>query len=332
MTARAAGRWLCRLLAVAACLGLGVGAASAAVRRPSEGDAKRVRIEYRRVAVRRTAATATYAGRHGPGARRGAAPLAPKRTPRGARKLAALVRRRAGKPRAARPARAAPSALAVVVLDAGHGGRDPGAISRSGTMEKTVTLATVRELARQLRATHRYRVLLTRDDDRFVALDQRAAMAVRGGAALLISVHADSSPNPRAHGASVYVRSAHYPAAAPVHLPASRAASRAIDRALTAPADAASAPEPEAARLQMAMVNSLDDDLPMTAEPARQARLRVLAALGVPSVLLEIGFLSNRQDETLMQRPEHRRVIALAIRDAVDDFFSGQGETTRSRL
>ncbi len=216
-------------------------------------------------------------------------------------------------------------------MDAGHGGRDPGAIGGSGTLEKTVTLATAQELARQLRATHRYRVAFTRDADHFVALDRRVAIAAQSGAALLISVHADASVSRRARGASVYVRSARYPAADAVHLPAHRGASRAIARALTASDTALSAPNPEAARLQLALVDNLDDDLPMAADPARQARLHVLAALGVPSVLMEIGFISNPQDEALMRQPAHRRILARAVLEAVDDFFSGRDDTARSR-
>ncbi len=228
-------------------------------------------------------------------------------------------------------ARATRRTLPLVVLDAGHGGRDPGAIGGLDTLEKTVTLATVQELARQLRATHRYRVAFTREADYFVALNRRVAIARHSGAALLISVHADASVSRRARGASVYVRSAHHPALGAVHLPAHRGASHAIARALIAADTVLPASDPEAARLQLAMVGSLDDDLRMAADPARQARLHVLAALGIPSVLLEIGFISNPQDEVLMRQPAHRRILARAVLDAVDDFFAGRDDTARSR-
>ena len=95
----------------------------------------------------------------------------------------------------------------LIVIDPGHGGRDPGAIGTAGTLEKTVTLAAAQELRRQLEATGRYRVALTRTGDRTVSLAQRLAFARSHEADLLIAIHADASRNHRARGASVYVGS-----------------------------------------------------------------------------------------------------------------------------
>src|SRR5919197_2982408 len=95
----------------------------------------------------------------------------------------------------------------VIALDPGHGGIDPGAIGASGLYEKEVTFETVHELTRQLGATRRYKVFLTRTSDEFVALRERVARARAANAELFLSVHADALPNPSARGASVFTLS-----------------------------------------------------------------------------------------------------------------------------
>ena len=113
---------------------------------------------------------------------------------------------------------AAPSAFAevkrkagpkvyTVMLDPGHGGIDPGAIGASGTLEKDVALATAREVARELEATRRYRVRLTRQDDEFVPLLDRVARARAAAGDLFLSIHADALPDAGTRGASVYTLS-----------------------------------------------------------------------------------------------------------------------------
>ena len=225
-----------------------------------------------------------------------------------------------------RPRRAAP-ALPLVVVDAGHGGRDPGAVGPSGTLEKTVVLATAQELGRQLRATRRYRVLFTRDSDKFVPLSDRVRLAAGSGAALMISIHADGSPDRRARGASVYVRPAQSVGADVVQVPAHRGSSRAIARALSRPP-----PVPSPGSLQLALIDNLDDDLTMVPDPARQGSFHVLGAIGIPSVLVETGFITNRTDEGLLRTPKHRALIATSIRDAVDEFFASRSRRFGARL
>src|SRR3954468_7530010 len=93
----------------------------------------------------------------------------------------------------------------IVVIDAGHGGRDPGAISVSGEVrEKQLTLVLSQALRDELVKRGRVRVAMTRDDDRYLTLDERAAVARRLAAAMFVSIHIDSAPNPLARGASVY--------------------------------------------------------------------------------------------------------------------------------
>jgi N-acetylmuramoyl-L-alanine amidase len=213
----------------------------------------------------------------------------------------------------------------LIVIDPGHGGRDPGAIGTTGTPEKTITLAAAQELRRQLQATGRYRVALTRSKDRTVSLAQRLAFARSHNADLLIAIHADASHNHHARGASVYVSSGSTPT---TQLPANKGNSDRIARALAAPEPQ---PEPGSAWLQYSMIEQLADDVRMVATPARTAHLYVLGSRTLPSVLLEMGFLSNRKDEDLLRQPAHRRVLVQAVRDAIDDDFAAiRGPASRT--
>jgi N-acetylmuramoyl-L-alanine amidase len=207
------------------------------------------------------------------------------------------------------------TALPLIVIDPGHGGRDPGAIGVSGTMEKTIALAAAIELRRALEATGRYRVALTRTADRTVSLADRLRFARKRDADLLIAIHADASSNHDARGASVYVSSR----GTTTRLPAGSGNAGRIARAVSS--DEVE-PQPGSAWLQSTMIEQLDDDVRMVVAPARAAHLYVLGARTLPSVLLEMGFLSNRRDEALLRQPAHRRVLVQAIRDAIDDYFA----------
>jgi N-acetylmuramoyl-L-alanine amidase len=208
--------------------------------------------------------------------------------------------------------------LPLIVIDPGHGGKDSGAVGASGTLEKNVTLATALELQRELQAKGRFRVELTRNRDVFVSLPDRAARARSQGAALFISIHADASPDRHARGASVYVR-ANTPGGPKVtQLPASSANSGAIGGALSA---GSARPAPGSALLQYKMVTQLQDDIGMVRDPARQAHLYVLGTIGVPGVLVEMGFLSNRHEERLLKEKGYRQTISRAIQDAITDYF-----------
>jgi N-acetylmuramoyl-L-alanine amidase len=204
----------------------------------------------------------------------------------------------------------------LIVIDPGHGGTDPGAVGISGTLEKTVTLATAVELRRQLLASGRYRVSLTRTGDRSVSLGNRLAFAQSHDADLMIAIHADASPDRHARGASVYVRSGEKT----TRVGTGAGSAGQIAAALSTPTPRA---EPGSAWLQYSMIDELNDDVRMVATPARTAHLYVLAARDIPSVLLEMGFLSNRQDEALLNRPGHRNVLVKAMKDAIDGYFAG---------
>ncbi len=223
----------------------------------------------------------------------------------------------------------------VVMLDPGHGGKDPGAIGLSGTFEKHVALATALELKRQLEAGGRYRVELTRTRDIFIPLDDRVDRAQHHAAALFVSMHADALSDHSVRGASVYTlaQTASDAQSAALARTENRA-DRFIGRQWrdTSPEVArilASLVRQEtrvgSVQIARSMVGSLDQDLPMLQHPARHAGFVVLKAADIPSVLVEMGFMSNPRDEASLRREAHRQMVAQAMRRAVDAYFVGRG-------
>ncbi len=219
----------------------------------------------------------------------------------------------------------------LVVLDPGHGGKDPGAIGVSGTYEKHIALATAQELERQLAASGRYRVALTRTRDVFIPLPERVAIAQQKGAVLFVSMHADALTDHSVRGASVYTLGAH----------ASDAQTAALARRENS-ADRFAGPLPSAspevarilaslvrqetrqgaARMAHGVVGALGHEIGLLQNPQRQAAFVVLKAPDIPSVLVEMGFMSNRQDEAALRRADYRARVASAMKRAVDAYFS----------
>ncbi len=224
-----------------------------------------------------------------------------------------------------------PSTKPLVMLDPGHGGKDPGAIGVSGTYEKHVSLAAALELKRQLDG--RYRVELTRSSDVFIPLEGRVDRARKHGAALFVSMHADALDDHSVRGASVYTLAQK---ASDAQSAALARRENSADRFLgkqwqDAPPEVsrilASLVRQEtrsgSARMARNMVGSLDQNLPMLPNPDRHAGFVVLQAADIPSVLVEMGFMSNRGDEAALRKPDHRRIVAQAMARAVDAFFAG---------
>jgi N-acetylmuramoyl-L-alanine amidase len=212
----------------------------------------------------------------------------------------------------------------IVVIDAGHGGRDPGATSVSGEVsEKQLTLALARELRDVLVKRGRVRVAMTRDDDRYLTLDQRDAVARRLDAALFVSLHMDSAPNPLARGATVYSLS-------------DVASDAEAARLAAAQNDAGDAGEDDgsvsailsdlAMRGQMSasadfaerLVNKSAGRFELRPNPHRFAAFHVLRRAEAPAVLFESGYLSNVDDEALLRSPDQRAKIALALAQAIE--------------
>lgn len=223
----------------------------------------------------------------------------------------------------------------VVMLDPGHGGKDPGAIGVSGTYEKHVALKAAFELHRLLEDTHRYEVRMTRASDRFIPLEERVAIAQHHGADLFVSMHADSIlHHPKVRGASVYTLSAHASDALAAEIATSE---NSADR-FEGPKFHGVTPEVarilaslvrretrvDSVRLANRLVASLDRKVQMLDNPERHAGFVVLKSTQIPSVLVEMGFMSNRHDEAELRRPAHRAVIAGAMRDAVEAYFASR--------
>lgn len=214
----------------------------------------------------------------------------------------------------------------IVVLDAGHGGRDPGAKGVSGTIaEKELTLALARELRAELARRGRVRVAMTRDDDRYLTLDQRAEIARRLGASVYLSMHIDSAPNPLARGATIYSLS---------DVASDAEAARLAAKENEAGEGLSSEPDGSvrgmlsdlALREQMNASASLAERLVrksagrylLRPEPHRFADFRVLRHAEVPAVLFEAGYISNVEDEALLLKPQERARIVAALAQAIE--------------
>ena len=230
----------------------------------------------------------------------------------------------------ARPSSRVP--LPLVLLDPGHGGKDPGAIGVSGTYEKHVALATAEELRRQLLTDGRYRVELTRMRDVFIPLQERVGIAQHRGAALFVSMHADSLANHSVRGASVYTLAG---TASDAQSAALAKTENAADR-FAGPGFRHVSPEVAqilsslvrletrrgSARMARSVVDHLGRDVPLLQHPDRHAGFVVLKAADIPSVLVEMGFMSNPRDEALLRRADHRARVAAGMKRAVEAYFA----------
>ncbi|MBX6368065.1 MAG: N-acetylmuramoyl-L-alanine amidase [Rhodospirillales bacterium] len=219
----------------------------------------------------------------------------------------------------------------VIVLDAGHGGIDPGAIGVSGVYEKDVVFAVTREAARLLDAQRGFKVVLTRDSDEFVALRERVRRARAAGASLFLSIHADALPNASMRGASVFTLSEK---ASDKLAEALAARENKVD--LIAGIDL-SQQSPEVSsilidlarrqttndsiRLARTLVRELGRNVPLLRDGLHSAGFAVLKAPDVPSALVETGCLSNRQEEKLLRSPSYQRKIAAILARAIEAHF-----------
>ncbi len=217
------------------------------------------------------------------------------------------------------------------MLDPGHGGIDPGCIGASGIFEKDIALATAQEFARELEATGRFRVKLTRSDDEYVPLSERVARARGAGADLMLSIHADALPDEHLRGASVFTLSeqASDRAAAALAARENRADFVAgVDLSRHAPEVsnilfdlARRETNNESIRLARDLVSELGRRVRLLNHSHRSAGFAVLKAPDIPSALVEIGCLSNHEEEALLQLPTYRRKLAAGLAKSVGDFF-----------
>lgn len=231
----------------------------------------------------------------------------------------------------------------VIMIDPGHGGIDPGAVGPGKITEKTIVLAVAREVKTVLDASGRYDVRLTRATDTFIPLDKRVALSKQAQADIFISLHADTIDN--AHlarsirGASVYILSdkasneearimaekenaADLVAGLPAHSPDSGDDIKPILFDLMARETATFSK-----LLSRSVAGALSKAHPLTHEPERAAAFRVLRQPGAPSVLIELGFLSNPAEEQMMTSASWQRQIAIAIASAVETYFARKGSS-----
>lgn len=234
----------------------------------------------------------------------------------------------------------APEGKKLIVLDPGHGGVDPGALGVRGTREKEITLSAARTIRDVLEATGRYEVRLTRDSDFYVPLRERFAIARRMGARLFISLHADAHRSANVRGASVYTLSETASDAEAAALAAKENRSDAIagvdlssedDEVADILIDLA---QRETMNLSAAfaeiLIDELGQDIELLRNTHRFAGFAVLKAPDVPSVLVELGYLTNRVDEMQLRKDSHRRRIAEALVDAVDKYFAERDRLSKS--
>jgi N-acetylmuramoyl-L-alanine amidase len=213
----------------------------------------------------------------------------------------------------------------LVLIDPGHGGQDPGATAVSGDIsEKQLTLQLARELRDKLASDGRVRIAMTREDDRYLTLDQRSALARRLGASLYVSLHMDSAPNPLARGASVYSlsdvasdadaqRLAEAENSAATGVGGSDGSVRAILSDLVLRSQMTSS-----ANFAERLVRNSKGRLELRPQPHRFANFYVLRSAGVPAVLFEAGYISNVDDEAMLRSPEHRQRIVAALAHAIE--------------
>ncbi len=222
-----------------------------------------------------------------------------------------------------------------VVLDPGHGGRDPGTGTVAGVSEKDINLAFAKVLAELLEEDERYEVFLTRTVDKRVKLPDRVAFARRKNADLFISIHADWNNNAFAKGATAYTLS-------------EEASVEALDTIATKREEAGTiagvdlaAQREDVARLLVDLarrdtqarsvkfaelvIKEVAKETPVLRRPLRRDSFHVLKAPDMPSVLLELGFLSNKTDRELLQSPAWRLKTAEAVKRAVDAFRRATG-------
>lgn len=225
---------------------------------------------------------------------------------------------------------APPGSLRTIVIDPGHGGADEGAHGPGGATEKSITMATARRLKASLEARLGVRVILTRDGDTAIGLDERAAVANNNKADLFVSLHANASIRPAASGAEVFylsldeygeeaARAASASAALPVFgggvrdievVPWRMAQARHIERS------GGFARDVEAA---------LRGRVPMSPRALMQAPLRVLVGANMPAVLVEMGFITNPEQEKRLVSAEYQNDVVQSVVDAVIRFRDSRG-------
>ena len=215
------------------------------------------------------------------------------------------------------------SAFRTIALDPGHGGDDEGTKSADGVKEKDLTLAIARRVKGVIEARLGLRVLLTRDDDRGVPVDERTSAANNNKADLFVSLHLNGSVRPSASGASIYVAAfdrdaAQAAAGGAERVPAFGGGSREIEMV---PWDLAQTRHlDQSAAFADLLQQTLHDHVPLAPRPVDRAPLRVLESANMPAVLVELGYLTNAEQARLLGGDAFQNAVVQALFDAIVKF------------
>lgn len=225
----------------------------------------------------------------------------------------------------------------LIVLDPGHGGQDPGAIGPRGNQEKDIVLAYAMALEDALERSGKYRVTLTRDNDKFIPLRGRVKIARDAGASLFISIHADSAPNDESRGLSVYTLSEQASDAEAAALAAHENKADVIGGMDLSHEDEAVADilislaqrdtRNQSGLLADLLAESLRSKVKLLNNPHRFAGFAVLKGPDIPAVLVETGFISHPAEERLLTTKDYRTKLISGMVNGIDRFFERQGIT-----
>ena len=200
----------------------------------------------------------------------------------------------------------------VIVIDAGHGGDDPGAIGfHKKTKEKNINLDFAIEIKKRLQKNKNFKVYMTREDDKFISIKNRVIFSIRKNADLFISIHSDSNPDRRARGLSIYTflnnnyNNKYYSDMESIIYNINNK-NRVSD----------------SEKFTKLLIKNFDkNNINMLYRPHKYARFAVLSVSECPSVLIELGFLSNRFDEKLLRSREYKFKISESIARSVNSYF-----------
>jgi N-acetylmuramoyl-L-alanine amidase len=223
----------------------------------------------------------------------------------------------------------APHLKKIIVLDPGHGGKDSGAIG-ADSFEKNVTLAEALAVKARLEKTGRYQVVMTRDSDVFIPLEQRVQIARQAGADLFLSLHADSGSDSAIHGASVYTLSEQGQQRVGYVLgrnewflqQAAESDDHAVGQILLDLTQRTT--RNRSASFAQGLIERVGDRAALLPRSQRDAGYFVLLAPDVPAALLEMGFITNPADEARLNNPDQRAALADKIAQAIDAYFNGR--------